>query len=162
MTEPEEIIEAHLVAALQAAEIPLEVVGALAVVDPGEEKIAPLSYVGVAVDVTSQDIDWKGPGCPYTYSARIAVRVAFADDPTGVIFRDTARLVRSAIAPFQGDGCSGLDGDGFSCDEFLLDGTTTTLETMGEGEGMSKAYSATVIGRFNNNTNNNETEANNG
>lgn len=161
MIEPEEIIEANIVAALVEADTPLEVVGALAAVEPGKEKVAPLSYVGVAVDVTDQDIDWVGPGCPFTYSARISVRVAFCDDKTGMLFRDTARVVRGAISALLGDGCSALDGNGFSCDEFKIDSTSTVLETMGDGEGMSKSYTVTVRGRYNPN-NNNETEAING
>lgn len=162
MTEPEEIIEAHLVEALEAAETPLKVVGALAAVEEGEEKTAPLSYIGVAVDVSSQDIDWKGPKCPYTYTANIAVRVAFADDKSGALFRDAARDVRAVIAALTGDGCEGLDGDGFACDEFLLEATATSVETMGDGEGMNKTYTATIKGRFNTTTTTNETEATNG
>lgn len=160
MIEPEEIIEANLVAALVAADTPLKVVGALAPAEPGEEKRAPLSYVGVAVDVASQDIDWKGPGCPYTYTANISVRVAFADDKTGALLRDTARVVRGALSALTGDGCNGLDGNGFSCDEFLIDSTSTVIETMGDGEGMAKNYTATIKGR--NITTQNETEATNG
>ena len=161
MIEPEEIVEAQLVAALVAAEPPLEVVGALAPAEDGEEKFAPLSYIGVSVDVASQDIDWIGPGCPFTYTAAISVRVAFADDKTGALFRSACRAVRGAFAALLGDGCAALTADGFSCDEFLMDATATALETMGDGEGMTKTYTATIKGRYTPPTNN-ETEALNG
>lgn len=148
MIEPEETIEAKIVAALVVADVPLEVVGALAPAEDGTEKCAPLSYVGVAADVSSQDLDWRGPGVPCTYTARVSVRVAFADDKSGALFRDACRAVRGALAALTGDGCSALDGDGFNCDAFVLDNTSTALEAMGDGEGMTKSYTATVNGRF--------------
>lgn len=160
MIEPEEIIEAKIVAALVAADVPLEVVGALAPAEDGTEKFVPLSNVGVTVDVASQDLDWRGPGVPYTYTARVSVHVAFADDKSGVLFRDTCRAVRGALEVLTGDGCSALTGDGFTCDAFALDNTSTTLAGMGDGEGMTKSYPATVNGRFTPPTT--ETEAGNG
>jgi hypothetical protein len=149
MIEPEETIESKIVAALVAANVPLAVIGALAPAPEGEEKTAPLSQVYVAADVASQDMDWIGPGVPFTYTVRVSVHVAFADDKTGALFRDSARIVRGALAALNGDGCAALEGDGFYCDSFTLDGTSTALEAMGDGEGMTKSYTATVKGRFN-------------
>ena len=148
MTEPEETIEAKIVAALVAADVPLEVVGALAPAEDGTEKLAPLSHIGVFSDVASQDMDWLGPGVPCSYNVRVAVHVAFADDKTGALFRNACRAVRGVLDALIGDGCAALDGDGFHCDSFILGTTSTVLETLGSGEGMYKAYSATVTGRF--------------
>lgn len=159
MIEPEEIIEAKVAAILEAAQPGFAVVGALAPSAPGVEKLAPVSSIGVVADVSAQGLDWRGPGTPFTYSVRVAVRVAFADDKTGARFRDACRAVRGALAALTGDGCASLDGDGFSCDAFILDGTTTALEALGDSEGMNKTYNATVTGRYNPTT---ETEATNG
>lgn len=148
MIEPEETVEAKIVAALVAAGVPLEVVGALAPAEDGTEKCAPLSFVGVVADVASQDLDWRGPGVPCTYTARVSVHAAFADDKSGALFRDACRAVRGALTALTGDGCSALTGDGFNCDAFVLGNTSTALETMGDGEGMTKSYTATVNGRF--------------
>lgn len=148
MIEPEEIIEARIVAALVAANVPLEVIGAIAPASEGEEKYAPLSQVYVVADAASQDMDWIGPGVPCSYTVRVSVHVAFADDKTGALFRDVCRVVRGTLAALMGDGCDSLSGDGFSCDGFTLDGTSTALETVGDGEGMTKSYTATVKGRF--------------
>ena len=161
MTEPEEIIEAKVAALLNAANPGFEVVCALAPAAPSIEKLAPISSIGVVVDLSSQNLDWRGPGTPFTYSVRVAVRVAFADDKSGARFRDACRAVRGALAAITGDGCSALNGDGFTCDAFILDSTATALEAMGDGEGMNKSYTATVNGRFIQPTPN-ETEATNG
>lgn len=148
MPEPEEIIEAHVVELIDAAGTGLEVFGALMPAPEGEAKAAPPSHINVAVDVASQDIDWKGPGVPCSYSVRVSVRVAFDDDKTGALFRDTCRAVRGALASLIGDGCAALDGDGFSCDAFTLPTTQTTLVAVGKGEDNLKTYAATTTGRF--------------
>lgn len=147
--ETEEIIEAGLVAALRAAEVPLEVIGALTPTEDEVEKTAPLSLIGVTVDTASQELDWQGPNLPCTYTARIAVHVAFSDDKTGTLFRDTCRAVRGVIQSLIGDQCTALSADGFTCDGFILENTQTALETIGDGEGYTKSYVATVKGRTN-------------
>ena len=159
MVEPEEVIEAKVVALLAAALQDVDVIGALSPVPEGEQKLSPDTYVSVFADIASQDLDWKGPGVPCTYSVRIVVHYANADDKSGAGFRDSCRAVRAALATLLGDGCAALDGDGFSCDAFILDGTTTALEALGDSEGMNKTYNATVTGRYNPTT---ETEATNG
>lgn len=148
MTEPEETIEANAVALLVAATPDFDVVGALQPAPDGTEKLAPLSRIGVTADVASQDLDWIGPGCPCTYTLNVAVQVAFADDKTGSRFRDTCRKVRGVLTSLTGDGCAALSGDGFYCDEFLLNSTVTADTAVGEGESNTKSYTATVKGRF--------------
>lgn len=159
MTEPEEIIEAKLVTLLDAAEPGFDVVGALEPSPEGMEKLAALSHIGVVADIASQDLDWTGPGNPYTYTVRVAVRVAFADDKTGALFRNACRAVRAALHALTGDGCAALTGDGFNCDAFVFNATATAIESLGDGEGMNKTYTATVYGRYKPPT---ETEAQNG
>lgn len=148
MIEPEETIEAKLVSALRAAVPEIDVIGALAPCEQGELKLAANSSISVYVDLASQDLDWVGPGVPCTYSTRIVLAVAFSDDKTGALFRDSARKVRGALAAFAGDGCAAMDGDGFECDAFIMDSTNTSLDA-GDGSGvMKKTYNATVKGRF--------------
>ena len=149
MVEPEEIIEAKLVALLAAALPDVDVIGALSPVPEGEQKFSPDTYVSVFADVASQDLDWKGPGVPCTYAVRVVVHYANADDKSGAGFRDSCRAVRAALAPFLGDGCAALDGDGFSCDAFMLDSTNTSQDFAADFGGMVKTYNATVNGRFN-------------
>lgn len=156
MIEPEETIESKLASLLSAANTGLDVFGALAPADEGVEKFAPLSHIGVVVDLASQGLDWIGPGVPCSYTVRVAVRVAFADDKSGARFQAACRAVRAALVAITGDGCSALDGDGFTCDAFIFASTVTALESLGDGEGMNKTYTATVNGRF---TPTNETEA---
>ena len=158
--EPEEVIETKVVDILDAANPGFAVIGALEPSAEGTEKVAPLSHIGVFADLATQDLDWKGPGCPCSYSVRVAVRVAFADDKSGAKFRAACRAVRGALAALTGDGCTALDGDGFNCDAFLLDTTATTLGSIGDGEDQYKTYTATIHGRFIPPTN--ETEALNG
>ena len=148
--ETEEIIEAGIVAALRAAEVPLEVIGALTPESDDVEKTATLSQIGVTVDTASQELDWQGPNLPCTYTARISVRVVFSDDKTGTLFRAACRAVRGVLQSFTGDQCAALSADGFTCDGFMLDNTQTALETIGDGEGATKTYVATVRGRTNN------------
>lgn len=149
ITEPEEIVESHLVALLEGAANDVAVLGALAPSAPGTEKAAPDTHISVSVDFASQDLDWIGPGVPCTYLASVAVRVAEADGPNGALFRDTCRNVRSALAALAGDGCAALSGDGFSCDALVLDRTQTARESLGEDfSRFVKTYTATVKGRF--------------
>ena len=147
--ETEEIVEAGLVSALRSASVPLEVIGALTPEADEEEKTASLSQIGVTVDTASQELDWQGPNLPCTYTARISVHVAFSDDKTGSLFRDACRAVRSVLQSLIGDQCTALSADGFTCDGFILDNTQTALETIGDGEGCTKTYVATVKGRTN-------------
>lgn len=148
MTEPEETIEAKLVTALSNAVTEIDVISALAPCVPGEMKLSANSSISVFVDLASQDLDWIGPGVPCTYSARVVLKVAFSDDKTGALFRDSARAVRGALAALTGDGCDAVSGDGFACDAFILNSTNTSLDA-GDGSGaMVKTYTATVKGRF--------------
>lgn len=149
MIEPEEVIEAKLVALLAAALLDVDVIGALSPVPEGVQKLSPDTYVSVFADVASQDLDWKGPGVPCTYSVRVVVHYANADDKSGAGFRDSCRAVRSAISPLLGDGCAALDGDGFNCDAFTLDSTNTSQDFAADSGGMVKTYNATINGRFN-------------
>lgn len=149
MIEPEEVIEAKLVALLAAALPDVDVIGALSPVPEGEQKLSPDTYVSVFADIASQGIDWTGPGVPCSYSVRVVVHYANADDKSGAGFRDSCRAVRSAISPLLGDGCAALDGDGFSCDAFTLDSTNTSQDFAADSGGMVKTYNATVNGRFN-------------
>jgi len=147
MTEPEEIIEAKIVALLADALPSVDVIGALSPVSDGEQKLSPDTYVAVFADVASQDLDWRGPGVPFTYSVRVAVHYANADSACGAGFRDACRAVRSTLVMLLGDGCSALDGDGFECDGFTLDSTNTSQDFAAENGGMTKTYNATVTGR---------------
>ena len=149
MIEPEEVIEAKLVALLAAALPDVDVIGGLSPVPEGEQKLSPDTYVSVFADIASQGIDWTGPGVPCSYSVRVVVHYANADDKSGAGFRDSCRAVRSAISPLLGDGCAALDGDGFSCDAFTLDSTNTSQDFAADSGGMVKTYNATVNGRFN-------------
>ena len=54
----------------------------------GEQKLSPDTYVSVFADVASQNLDWKGPGVPCSYSVRVVVHYANADDKSGAGFRD--------------------------------------------------------------------------
>ena len=148
MKEPEEVIESKVVALLEAAGTGVEVVGALAVAPDGVEKAAPYTCISVAADMASQNLDWKAAGVPCTYSVRVGVRVAFADDKTGGLFRDTCRAVRAALAVLTGDGCAALDGDGFSCDSFVFGTTYTSMDSASEIGSAAKVYNATLTGRF--------------
>ena len=148
--ETEEIIEAGIVTALRSASVPLEVIGALTPEADEEEKTASLSQIGVTVDTASQELDWQGPNLPCAYTARISVHVAFSDDKTGTLFRDSCRAVRAVLQSFIGDQCTALSASGFTCDGFMLDNTQTALETIGDGEGATKTYVATIRGRTNN------------
>lgn len=146
--EPEEIIEARLVERIAAAVPYMDVLGALAPVPDGEQKLSPDTYAAVFVDLSGQPYDFTGPNLPLEFSVRVAVHYARADDPTGGAFRDACRAVRAALVPLSGDGCAALDGDGFSCDAFALESTTTEPDADAEAGGMAKTYTASVRGRF--------------
>ena len=148
MIEPEEIIEAQIIAMLSAALPSVDVIGALSPVPEGELKKSPDTYVSVFADVASQGLDWMGPNVPFTFALRVVVHYANADDATGAGFRDTCRAVRGALDSLLGDGCAALDGDGFSCDGFTLDSTSTALDANADNGGMAKSYSASISGRY--------------
>lgn len=151
MIEPEEIIESGLCSALAESGLSnrIDIIGALAPVDPGELKSAALSCVSVTADVTSQDIDWQeGAGLPRTYSVRVALRIPQSDDKTGVLFRDSARIVRQTLGGFLGNGCAALNADGFLCDAFILDSTATAIEQMDGDAVYTKTYNITINGRY--------------
>ena len=146
MIEPEEIIEARMIAFLSAALPDVDVIGALSPVPEGEQKLSADTYISVFVDVSGQDLDWRGPGVPFTFSARITVHYANADDATGAGFRDTCRAVRAALASLMGDGCAALSTAAFRCDAFLLDSTQTAMDADAETGGMAKTYTFTISG----------------
>ena len=148
MIEPEEIVEAKIVALLAAAGVGIDVIGALAPAPGHTEKKSPDTYISVFVDMSSQDMDWRGPGVPCTYSVRIGVHVSNADDKNGAMFRNVCRAVRGALAALTGDGCGTLGGDGFRCNAFVLGETQTALESFADSFGMAKTYNATVRGRY--------------
>ncbi len=147
MMEPEEIVEARVVALIAAALPSVQVVGALAPVaeDP---KRAEDTSVSVFVDLAEQSLDFTGPNVPLVLSVRATVHFANADEATGAGFRDACRALRAALLPLLGDGCAALDGDGFSCDAFVLNSTATSFDADAELGGMAKTYTATVNGRY--------------
>ena len=145
--EPEERIEAALVAIL-AAHCTVAVEGALTPSDEGSVRtIDDDSLVSVVVDQQSQDLDFRGPRVPHTYRAQVSVRYSMADDPNAAKFREECRRVRAALLSLTGDDCANLGADGFACDEFMIDSTSTTFEG-GDNPCNVKTYSATVKGRI--------------
>ena len=145
--EPEERIEAALVAIL-AAHCTVAVKGALTPSDEGSVRtIDDDSLVSVVVDQQSQDLDFRGPRVPHTYRAQVSVRYSMADDPNAAKFREECRRVRAALLSLTGDDCANLGADGFACDEFMIDSTSTTFEG-GDNPCNVKTYSATVKGRI--------------
>ena len=65
--EPEEIIEAKLIAIIAEVLPSVDVLGALSPFPDGEQKLSPDTYVSVFADVESQGIDWVGPNCPFSF-----------------------------------------------------------------------------------------------
>ena len=145
--EPEERIEAALVAIL-ATHCTVAVEGALTPSDEGSVRtIDDDSLVSVVVDQQSQDLDFRGHRVPHTYRAQVNVRYSMADDPNAAKFREECRRVRAALLSLTGDDCANLGADGFACDEFMIDSTSTTFEG-GDNPCNIKTYSATVKGRI--------------
>ena len=145
--EPEERIEAALVAIL-AAHCTVAIEGALTPSDEGSVRtIDDDSLVSVVVDQQSQDLDFRGPRVPHTYRAQVSIRYSMADDPNAAKFREECRRVRAALLSLTGDDCANLGADGFACDEFMIDSTSTTFEG-GDNPCNVKTYSATVKGRI--------------
>ena len=148
MKETEEIIEVRLMEMLAAAVPDMDVVGALSPVPEGEQKKSADTYISVFVDLASQDLDWRGASVPCSYTASVTIHYANADDATGTGFRDACRCVRRVFHSLTGDGCEGLDGEGFRCDQFLLDSTETALDRDADVGGTAKTYNATIVGRY--------------
>ena len=145
--EPEERCGAALVAIL-AAHCTVAVEGALTPADEGSVRtIGDDSLVSVVVDQQSQDLDFRGPRVPHTYRAQVSIRYSMADDPSAAKFREECRRVRAALLSITGDYCANLGADGFACDEFMIDSTSTTFEG-GDNPCNIKTYSATVKGRI--------------
>lgn len=145
--EPEERIEAALVAIL-AAHCTVAVDGALTPADEGNVRtIDDDSLVSVVVDQQSQDLDFRGNRVPHTYRAQVSIRYSMADDPNAAKFREECRRVRAALLSLTGDDCANLGAEGFDCDEFMIDSTSTTFEG-GDNPCNVKTYSATVKGRI--------------
>lgn len=149
MTEPEEILEAKIVADIANAAPGVDVLGALSAAPEGEQKLSPDSYISVFADVASQLLDWSGPNLPRTFSVRVTVHVADADDKTHTLFRDACRAVRGVLKTYLGDGCEALTADGLSVDGFSLDTTETAQDASSDVGGMAKSYNATVTARYN-------------
>ena len=147
MKEPEEIVEARVVALIAAAMPSVQVVGALSPVEE-DQKIVEDTSVSVFVDLAEQSLDFRGPNVPLVLSVRATVHFANSDEATGAGFRDACRALRAALLPLLGDGCAALDGDGFSCDAFILNSTATSFDADAELGGMAKTYTATVNGRY--------------
>ena len=145
--EPEERIEAAIVALLLRY-CTVTVEGALTPSAEGTARtIDGDSLVSVVVDQASQDLDFRGPRVPHTYRAQVTVRYSIADDPNAAKFREECRRVRAALLSLTGDDCANLGADGFACDEFMIDSTSTTFEG-GDNPCNIKTYSATVKGRI--------------
>ena len=145
--EPEERIEAALVAIL-ATHCTVAVEGALTPSDEGSVRtIDDDSLVSVVVDQQSQDLDFRGNRVPHTYRAQVSIRYSMADDPNAAKFREECRRVRAALLSLTGDDCANLGADGFACDEFMVDSTSTIFEG-GDNPCNIKTYSATVKGRI--------------
>lgn len=145
--EPEERIEAAIVAIL-AAHCTVAVEGALTPSDEGSVRtIGDDSLVSVVVDQQSQDLDFRGPRVPHTYRAQVSIHYSMADDPNAAKFREECRRVRAALLSLTGDDCANLGADGFACDEFMVDSTSTIFEG-GDNPCNVKTYSATVKGRI--------------
>lgn len=147
MKEPEEIVEARLIEVVAAALPEVRVVGALSPVDGAARAVADTS-VSIFVDLAGQPLDFTGPNLPVELSVRASVHFANADDASGAGFRDACRAVRAALRQLLGDGCAALDADGFACDAFTLDSTSTSFDADAEVGGMAKTYNATVSGRM--------------
>lgn len=147
VSEPEERIEEALVAVL-SAHCNATVEGALTPAAKGTARTVDCdSLVSVVVDQASQDLDFRGHRVPYTYRVQVNVRYSMADDPNAEKFRDECRRVRSALLSLTGDDCDSLGADGFACDAFVIDSTSTTFEG-GDNPCNVKTYSATVKGRI--------------
>ena len=145
--EPEERIEAAIVAIL-ATHCTVAVEGALTPANEGSVRtIGDDSLVSVVVDQQSQDLDFRGNRVPHTYRAQVSIRYSMADDPNAAKFREECRRVRAALLSLTGDDCANLGADGFACDEFMIDSTSTTFEG-GDNPCNIKTYSATVKGRI--------------
>lgn len=144
MTEPEEIIEARLIALLAAAAPHIDVIGALTPAPADEQKLSPNTYIAVFADLAAPEIDWSGPGLPCAWSARVVVHWANADDSAGVGFRDTCRAVRAVLDSYLGLNCKNFSANGFDCDDFQLSSTSTTIDA----DGCVKSYPITIKGRF--------------
>ena len=145
--EPEERIEAAIVAIL-ATHCTVAVEGAMTPSDAGSVRAFDCdTFVSVVVDQQSQDLDFRGNRVPHTYRAQITVRYSIVDDPNAAKFRDECRRVRAALISLTGDDCANLGADGFACDEFMVDSTSTIFEG-GDNPCNVKTYSATVKGRI--------------
>lgn len=146
--EPEEIIEARLVALLADGVEAVDVLGALAPAQEGARKLSPDTYVAVFADQAGQRYYGDDTVVPCDYSVRVTVHVAFADDKGGALFRETCRAVRAVLEAARMEHCTALAADGFACDAFRLDSTQTEFDATADNGGMAKTYSATVTGRY--------------
>lgn len=153
MKEPEEIIEELMVEVLSNALPDIDTIGALSPVPEGEQKKSADTYIAVFVDFEEPLNAYKSPLMPCTYSLRITVHYANADDATGAEFRDTCRAVRNVITSFCGDKCVNMNGNGFECDDFGLTNTQTALDQDADIGGIAKTYTVSLTGRITNKEN---------
>jgi hypothetical protein len=140
MTEPEEILEKQMLDLL--IDMPVPVIGALTPFPEGEEKTAPDSHVSIVVDIGEEVADCS-PSL-LTLSVTASVRVAYADDATGTLFRDVCRAFRATFTNWLGDGCSNLSTEDLICDGFLFQSTSTAPDSNDEGGGIIKTYTFTA------------------
>ena len=148
MQEPEEVIERRFIELLSAAVPSVDVQGVLTPVEEGTAKVSDDTFISVFVDLKQPRTQYKQTHFPCDYTVRVTVHFAWADDPSGRLFRDTCRTVRTVLACLGGDGCSGLDSPGFACDNFELNSTSTALDQDVDVGGSTKTYTATVSGRI--------------
>lgn len=142
--EPEEIVEARVIAALREALPSVDVIGALSPVPEGEMKLSADTYVSVFADQSGQRVYFDDPASPMDYTLRVVVHFADADDASGTGFRDACRAVRSVLDAFM--PCGAFDCGGFRCDAFRLDSTSTGADLASETGGMTKTYNAVLTG----------------
>ena len=147
MIEPEEIIEAKLVALLAAALPDVDVIGALSPVPEGEQKLSPDTYVSVFVDQSGQPYWGNEAVVPFEFTARVNVRFANADDKTGAGFRDACRAVRAVLDALRQTHCTAFTDAGFICDALRVESTSTVPLLSGDNGGMSKTYNVSLTGR---------------
>ena len=120
MKEPEEIVEARIVALLSAALPSVQVVGALTPV-ADDPRRSDDTFVSVFVDLAEQSLDFIGPNVPLVFSVRATVHFANADEATGAGFRDACRAIRAALLPLLGDGCGDFGTDAGGLGGFVHD-----------------------------------------
>lgn len=145
--EPEEYVENALVGLIAAKVNGIPVEGTHDPAQAGETKYGEFTYINVKVGQSAQRLDVRGRS-PIDFAIRITVHIARSEDPRGVIFRDTCRAVRAALASVTGDGCDGLNGEHVELHAFVLDSTDPDFSTAIEGGEFIKTYNASATARI--------------